>query len=388
WSEGLDGALLDYRVIANSRQSTASGDSRSLQSYGTAGVNIDAWRIRADYQARQESGQQSGDINSKAFQLNRLYAYRALPAIRSKLSVGEDYLNSDVFDTFALRGATLSSDDRMLPPSLRGYAPLISGLARTNATVTVSQQGRVLYSTTVTPGAFSLQDLNSSAQGTLDVTVREEDGTEQTFTVTTAAVPFLSREGELRYKVSAGQPRLNGAGGTEPGFIASELAYGLPRDWTVYGGVLAASDYLSDAIGVGKDLGVFGALSADVTTSRAKLRWSGETVVGNSYRINYSKRFDAIGTDLRFLGYRFSDKTFTNFSQFVGDPDSYSLNSGKQRYSVTLAKHFSWLSTSVSYDHSTYWDAAPSERFGLSLARSFSIGNVKNINANLSAYQT
>ena len=391
WRDGLDGALLDYRVIANSRQSTASGASgsgRSLQSYGTAGLNVDAWRIRADYQARQASGEQNSGIHDKAFQLNRLYAYRALPAIRSKLSVGEDYLNSDVFDTFALRGATLSSDDRMLPPSLRGYAPLISGLARTNATVTVSQQGRVLYSTTVTPGAFSLQDLNSSAQGTLDVTVREEDGSEQTFTVTTAAVPFLSREGELRYKVSAGQPRLNGAGGSEPGFLSSEVAYGLPWDWTVYGGVLAASDYMSDALGLGKDLGVFGALSADVTTSRAKLRWSGETVVGNSYRINYSKHFDGIGTDLRFLGYRFSDKTFTNFSQFAGDPDSYALNSGKQRYSVTLAKQFSWLSTSVSYDHSTYWDAAPSDRFGLSLARSFSVGNVKNVNVNLSAYQT
>lgn len=276
----------------------------------------------------------------------------------------------------------------MLPPNLRGYAPLISGLARTNATVTVSQQGRVLYSTTVTPGAFSIQDLNSSVQGTLDVTVREEDGSEQTFTVSTAAVPFLSREGELRYKVSAGQPRLTGSGGTEPGFVASEMAYGLPHDWTLYGGVLAASDYLSNAFGVGKDLGVFGALSADITTSRAKLRWTGETAVGNSYRINYSKHFDGIGTDLRFLGYRFSDRTFTNFSQFVGDPDSYALNSGKQRYSVTLAKHFGWLSTSFSYDHSTYWDAAPSDRFGLSLARSFSVGNVKNINVNLSAYQT
>lgn len=389
WSDGLDGALLDYRLIANDRQSSAaSGDSRSLQSYGTAGLNIDAWRVRADYQAQHNSGEQNRGINDKAFQLNRLYAYRALPAIRSKLSVGEDYLNSDVFDTFALRGATLSSDDRMLPPNLRGYAPLISGLARTNATVTVSQQGRVLYSTTVTPGAFSIQDLNSSVQGTLDVTVREEDGSEQTFTVSTAAVPFLSREGELRYKVSAGQPRLTGSGGTEPGFVASEMAYGLPHDWTLYGGVLAASDYLSNAFGVGKDLGVFGALSADITTSRAKLRWTGETAVGNSYRINYSKHFDGIGTDLRFLGYRFSDRTFTNFSQFVGDPDSYALNSGKQRYSVTLAKHFGWLSTSFSYDHSTYWDAAPSDRFGLSLARSFSVGNVKNINVNLSAYQT
>lgn len=391
WSEGLDGALLDYRVIANRRETSgaaAAGDSTTLQSYGTAGVNVDAWRLRADYQAQQTSGNEGGQVNAKAFQLNRLYAYRALPSIRSKLSVGEDYLNSDVFDTFALRGASLSSDDRMLPPNLRGYAPLISGLARTNATVTVSQQGRVLYSTTVTPGAFSLQDINSSVQGTLDVKVREEDGSEQTFTVTTAAVPFLSREGELRYKLSAGQPRLTGRGGTEPGFVAGELAYGLSRDWTAYGGVLTATDYMSHAVGVGRDLGVFGAVSADVTTSRAKLRWSGETAVGNSYRINYSKHFDTIGTDLRFLGYRFSDRTFTNFSQFVGDPESYGLNSGKQRYSVMLAKRFSWLSTSLSFDHSTYWDAAPSDRFGLTLARSFTLGNVKNINLNLSAYQT
>ena len=389
WSDGLNGALLDYRVIANSRQTQgSSGDSRSLQSYGTAGINLDAWRVRADYQARLESASQGDNPHGEAAQLNRLYAYRALPTIRSKLSLGEDYLNSDVFDTFALRGATLSSDDRMLPPNLRGYAPLISGLARTNATVTVSQQGRVLYSTTVTPGAFSIQDLNSSVQGTLDVTVREEDGTEQTFTVATAAVPFLSREGELRYKVSAGQPRLTGQGGSEPGFMATEAAYGLAKDWTVYGGWLAASGYQSSAVGIGKDLGVLGAVSGDVTTSRATLRWNGETVVGNSYRINYSKRFDAIGTDLRFLGYRFSDKTFTNFSQFVGDADAYSLNSGKQRYSVTVAKHFPWLSTSFSYDHSTYWDAPAADRFGLTVARSFSLGNVKNINVNVSAYQT
>ncbi len=391
WSNGLNGALLDYRVIANSRQSSASGNStrsNSVQSYGTAGLNFDTWRVRADYQAQVRNDSQGDDIGDKPFQLNRLYAYRALPSIRSKLSVGEDYLNSDVFDTFALRGATLSSDDRMLPPNLRGYAPLISGLARTNATVTVSQQGRVLYSTTVTPGAFSIQDLNSSAQGTLDVTVREEDGTEQKFTVSTAAVPFLAREGELRYKLSGGQPRLDGARGIEPGFVASELAYGLPHDWTAYGGVLASSGYLAHAVGLGKDLGAFGALSADVTTSRAKLRWNGEQVTGNSYRINYSKHFDGIGTDLRFLGYRFSDKTFTNFSQFIGDPDSYSMNAGKQRYSVILAKSFPWLSTSLSFDHSTYWDAPDADRVGVSLARSFSLGNVKNINVNLSAYQT
>ncbi|WXL24213.1 fimbria/pilus outer membrane usher protein [Ectopseudomonas mendocina] len=390
WSDGIDGALLDYRVIANHRHSTgagSSGESNSLQSYGTAGLNIGAWRIRADYQAQKESGSYSSTFNDKTLQLNRFYAYRALPSIRSKFTFGEDYLNSDVFDTFALKGATLSSDERMLPLRLRGYAPLISGHAQTNATVTVSQDDRVLYSTTVTPGEFSIQDLDSSVQGVLDVTVKEEDGTEQTFTVATATVPFLAREDELRYKISVGQPRLTG-GGIEPNFISSELAYGLPMEVTLYGGVLAADDYLSSALGIGKDLGPFGALSVDVTNARAKLYWSDELTEGNSYRINYSKRFDAIGTDLRFLGYRFSEKSFTNFSQFVGSPDSYSMNSGKQRYSITLAKNFPWMSASFSYDHSTYWDAPTNNRFGLTLARRVSIAGLHNLNVHLSAYQT
>ncbi|MFJ2988911.1 fimbria/pilus outer membrane usher protein [Collimonas sp. NPDC087041] len=391
WSNGVDGLMLDYRVIANTRRSNLDGSSNqvnTISSYGTVGANVGTWRLRADYQAQNSSGDQSFGSSNKTFQLNRLYAYRALPQIRANLTLGESYLSSDVFDTFALRGVTLSSDDRMLPPNLRGYAPLINGVARTNATVTVSQQGRVLYSTKVSPGAFSIQDLNSAVQGTLDVTVLEEDGTEQKFTIATAAVPFLSRQGELRYKVSAGQPRLFGANGITPTFTAAEIAYGLPFDWTVYGGMIAASGYSSLAAGTGKDFGVFGALSADVTTARAKLWWNGQSTRGNSYRLSYSKHLDRLDTDLRFFGYRFSDRTFTNFSQFVGDASSYAFNAGKQRYTLSLAKRFSGITTSLSYDHSTYWDVTPADRFGLMLARTFSIGTLKNISMNLSAYRT
>jgi outer membrane usher protein FimD/PapC len=391
WSDGVDGLLLDYRVIANTRRSNLYGSSNqvnTLSSYGTAGGNWGSWRLRADYQAQNSSGDKDFGSDNKPFQLNRLYAYRALPALRSDLAIGDNYLNSDVFDTFALRGATLSSDDRMLPPNLRGYAPLINGVARTNATVTVAQQGRVLYSTKVNPGAFSIQDLNSSVQGTLDVTVQEEDGSEQKFTVATAAVPFLSRQGELRYKITAGQPRLFGARGITPVFTAAEIAYGLPFDWTIYGGMIAASGYTALAGGTGKDFGAFGALSADVTTSRARLWWNGQATSGNSYRLNYSKHFDRIDTDLRFFGYRFSDRSFTNFSQFSGDQSSYSLNAGKQRYSVTLAKRFAGVSTNLSYDHSTYWDVAPTDRFGVSLARTVSIGSLRNVSLNFSAYQS
>ncbi|MQR02498.1 fimbria/pilus outer membrane usher protein [Glaciimonas sp. GS1] len=390
WSDGVDGLLLDYRVIANTRRSNVVGgqsSSNTLTSYGTAGANLGAWRFRADYQAQQSSGNDNLGEH-KAFQLNRLYAYRALPDIRSNLSVGDNYLSSDIFDTFALRGATLNSDDRMLPPNLRGYAPVISGVARTNATVNITQQGRLLYSTKVSPGAFTIQDLNSTVQGTLDVAVVEEDGTEQKFTVSTAAVPFLARQGELRYKVTAGQPRLFGGNGIIRNFTVAEIAYGLPLDVSVYGGSFIADGYNAFAGGMGKDFGAFGAISADITGSRAKLWWNQQNVSGNSYRLNYSKHFDAIDTDVPFFGYRFSDRNFTTFSQFFGDPSSYALNGGKQRFSVNLAKRFVGLSTNFSYDRSTYWDVTPAERLGVSLARTMSIGTLKNVSVNFSAYRS
>ncbi|MET5012726.1 fimbria/pilus outer membrane usher protein, partial [Burkholderia pseudomallei] len=79
----------------------------------------------------------------------------------------------------------MKSDDRMLPPSMRGYAPHDTGVARTNAIVTVMQDSRVLYMTKVSPGAFALSNLTPSVQGTLDVVVEEEDGTVQRFQVAT-----------------------------------------------------------------------------------------------------------------------------------------------------------------------------------------------------------
>ena len=193
WSDGIPGAMLDYRVIGTT-QNAPGGSTNTLQAYGTLGANAGAWRLRGDYQAQTASGSAANfGGSSKTFQFNRLYAYRALPSIQSTVSLGQTYLNSDIFDTFALNGAAIQSDDRMLPPGMRGYAAPITGVARTYATVTVSQQGRVLYATRVPPGAFALQDFSANVQGTLDVTVQEEDGTEQRFTVTTAAVPFLAR---------------------------------------------------------------------------------------------------------------------------------------------------------------------------------------------------
>ncbi|MBN3792478.1 fimbrial biogenesis outer membrane usher protein [Burkholderia sp. Ac-20353] len=388
WSDGIPGAMLDYRVIANTNRNFGSsgGQTNAVQAYGTIGANLGAWRFRGDYQVQANSG--NAAYQDRRFRFSRLYAFRALPSIQSTVSFGDDYLSSDIFDTFALTGATIRSDDRMLPPSLRGYAPLVSGVARTNATVTVSQQGRVLYVTRVSPGAFALQNINTSVQGTLDVAVEEEDGTVQRFQVTTASVPFLARQGQLRYKAAVGKPRLFGGAGITPFFGFGEAAYGLPLDVTVYGGFIAASGYTSVALGVGRDFGTFGALSADITHARARLWWNGATRNGNSYRINYSKRFESLDADVRFFGYRFSEREYTNFSQFSGDPTAFGLANSKQRYSATLSKRFGGTSTYFSYDQTTYWARPSDQRIGLTLTRAFSLGALRHVNVSMSAFRT
>ncbi|MCO1426417.1 fimbria/pilus outer membrane usher protein [Burkholderia multivorans] len=388
WSDGIAGAMLDYRVIANTNRSFGSGgrQTNAVQAYGTIGANWGAWRARGDYQAQSNVG--NTVYADRTFRFSRLYAFRALPSIQSTVTFGDDYLSSDIFDTFALTGASIRSDDRMLPPSLRGYAPLISGVARTNATVTVSQQGRVLYVTRVSPGAFALQNIDTSVQGTLDVAVEEEDGSVQRFQVTTAAVPFLARTGQFRYKAAVGKPRRFGGAGITPFFGFGEAAYGLPFDVTVYGGFIAASGYTSIALGVGRDFGTFGAVSADVTHARARLWWNGATRHGNAYRINYSKHFDGLDADVRFFGYRFSERDYTNFAQFSGDPTAYGLANSKQRYSATMSKRFGDASAYFSYDQTTYWERASEQRVGVTLTRAFSVGALRNLNVSVSAFRT
>ncbi|WP_273767952.1 fimbria/pilus outer membrane usher protein, partial [Aeromonas hydrophila] len=78
---------------------------QNLSSYGTLGANLGPWRLRADYQANYN--QQAGD-RSTGFDWNQIYAYRALPMQAAKLTLGEIYLDSGVFDAYRFTGLNLA----------------------------------------------------------------------------------------------------------------------------------------------------------------------------------------------------------------------------------------------------------------------------------------
>ncbi|HGU1771900.1 TPA: fimbria/pilus outer membrane usher protein, partial [Escherichia coli] len=176
WDDGIPGLIADYSINAQTRSGDDDEDS-------------------------------DGNSTQRNWEWSRYYAWRALPSLKAKLALGEDYLNSDIFDGFNYVGGSVSTDDQMLPPNLRGYAPDISGVAHTTAKVTVSQMGRVIYETQVPAGPFRIQDLGDSVSGTLHVRIEEQNGQVQEYDISTASMPFLTRQGQVRYKVMMGRPQ-------------------------------------------------------------------------------------------------------------------------------------------------------------------------------------
>ncbi len=394
WDPGINGVMLDYNLVGNVRRGTGNGSSaRYLSSYGTAGFNLGAWRYRADYRYYMNAAR---DNHRKEFSWDQFYAFRPLPFMSADVRLGEMYLNTNLFDSFRFIGASLVSNENMLPPSLRGYAPEIRGVARSNATVTVMQNGRVIHEITVPAGPFSLQDLNSGVTGTLDVRITEEDGSVTTFKTEAASLPYLTRPGQIQYKLSAGRPSDSQRHQENLTFSSSEFSWGMSNAWSLYGGTTLSNGYQSGSVGLGRNLYLLGAVSADITQSRASLP-NTPLQNGRSFSVNWSKRFDSIDGQVNFAGYRFSEKTFMGMSQYL-----YALNNNgsdyhneKERYVITLSKNFDserqWLnglSTYLSYTQQTFWNERQQHRYGISLNTYLDLGPIKGVSAGVSAWRS
>ena len=85
-----------------------------------------------------------------------VYAQRGITSLKGQLTIGDSFTDGAVYDSFGLRGVQLASDDRMLPESQRGYAPVVRGIANSNAKVQIRQNGNIIYETNVAPGAFAI----------------------------------------------------------------------------------------------------------------------------------------------------------------------------------------------------------------------------------------
>lgn len=389
WDEGIPGILLDYTVTGSHYDQKNSSRSSSLSSYGTAGINAGAWRLRGNYQSFLYNSNNGGD--PARFRMPVVYLTRSLNNAGAHLTMGKSFLSSDVFDSINYTGISIASDDRMLPAAFRGYAPVFEGVANSNAKVTISRSDdSIIYERMVPPGNFIINDLTDTASGELKMTIKEENGETRTTTIQTSNVPFLTRSGHIRYKAMIGRANENSEN-FRPGLATGELSIGTASGTSLFGGVILTDEkYYALNSGIGYDMNAFGALSFDITYTDAQLET--DHLKGKSYRVNYSKVFDSIDSQITFAGYRFSEKNFLALNDFITmktSPDY--INTSKESYNIVASKTFSDLGFSLNamFSKQTYWqDVSDSNTFGLSVSKSFDIGDIKGINAYISVNRT
>ncbi|MNM67454.1 Outer membrane usher protein HtrE precursor [compost metagenome] len=281
----------------------------------------------------------------------------------------------------------------MLPDSQRGYAPVIRGVASTNARVTIRQNGFIIQETTVAPGAFAITDLNpASTSGDLDVTVTEADGQEKHFTVPFSSVSRSLREGTSRYTATVGQAR-ELPYGSKPMVAQGTYQRGLTNLVTGYTGFSAAEGYGSAILG-GVLNSEYGAFGADITASKTDLE--GKTFTGQSARVTYNKILQSTGTNFTVAAYRYSTAGYFGINDALnardqldalgdsqGGVDSIRHARSKAQLNVSQnigSRSYLYINSSVQ----SYWNSSGTDKqYQAGFSQNFSWGS-----AGLSASRT
>nr|WP_174505776.1 fimbria/pilus outer membrane usher protein [Acinetobacter sp. Marseille-Q1620] len=379
YNQGITAAVLNYNFSGSHVKNDGGDDFNNFYALLNGGFNFGAWRYRnqSSFTSQSRSKDRWQSISNKL--------ERDILPWQSRLELGDAYTNSDVFDSFSFRGIQLSSDELQLPYGIQNYAPVVRGVAATNAIVEVRQNGYVIYSTNVAPGAFEIKDIvSANDSGDLDVRIIENNGQIKEFKQPYSAVPNMLRPGRWKYQITAGRYRTgNYDNDYEPYFGKATVAYGLNNAITPYGGLLIAdAHYQSAGLGLGLSLGKIGAFSADVTYANNKLA-SGGTSDGTSYRFLYSKSLNTYGTNFKVIGYRYSTRGFYDFADAVAERSQW--QNDHYRYSY-LMPNYDQVNTLTDDERRRYYYSSNyyNKKNQVQVALSQSLGRFGQLYANLS----
>jgi len=364
WDHGVAAAFFNYQ-LSSSRTGTEHATTHSNNLGLRNGINLGAWRLRNESNLSTATGQPN------RFTSNRSYVQHDVTALKGQFSAGDIFSDTDLFDSVRYRGLKLASDEGMRADSERGYAPIIRGVAQTNATVEISQNDYILYTASVPPGPFEISDIYpSGSNGDLQVTVIEADGQRRVTVQAFSSLPIMVREGQLKYSVSAGRYNSNSADQVSPQFVSSTLAYGVSSNLTGIVGMQTAENFQALAIGAGRNTPV-GAVSVDLTHSAS--RTPGQSLRGNSLRALYAKTFSGTDTTFTLAAYRYSTEGYRTLSDHVQalSADGPTLwGNSNTRTDVTINQS---IGRNQQYG-SIYLNASDQRYWGRGGARSLSTG--------------
>lgn len=378
WDYGISGFRLGYST------NLTKSDDDIWDAYGNfnANINVDRWALSV----------QTSGLNGQGFNTSQASLSTAIHSIRGNLLIGKDYTASTLLPDFGYYGVAVRSDSNMNPWNERGYAPVISGVATTNARVTVTQGDYTLSSQIVPPGAYTLTNISPIGNGDLTVTVEEEDGTRKVQMYPVTTLPTLLRPSDFNYNFVVGQrdsqnnnDRLNGF------FTAASIDYGF-NSFTLNTAAILHKDYQGAAFGLTKDLGLLGAFSSSISGSHSEFNTltgfnKKKKQDGINLQLKYAKSLSS-STNVQLLTYKYTGENYLDFSEF--QPDNYHTDNSqrKNRYEAVITHNLN----SSTYLSMSGWLQDYHHRSGNDQGASISLNTMINqislsLNMNYGQYQ-
>ncbi|EOW6743788.1 fimbria/pilus outer membrane usher protein [Cronobacter dublinensis] len=357
WDDGIPALISMYQLSGQQYLSRSSGVADSIYANLNNGINIGRWRLRNNSTVSNDEGWKN--ISN--------YVETAIRSLKSELTVGEASTPGDVFDSVLVRGVQLSSDDDMIPDQLTGFAPIIRGIAKSNARVTVRENGNIIYQRAVPPGPFVIGDLSSvSNGGKLEVVVTEADGSESRSTVAYSSVPQLLRTWQRKYNLTAGH-YVSGSNSAEdkPDILQGSVSLGLPFNTTLYGGSQYHERYKAFSLGLGFDLKRLGGIAVDITRSKARRNNSPE-YTGDMARLTYRNSIVETDTQIQ-LDNRYYLHDYLSFSDWADSETLFDDTRKRREYSLTVNQ-------SVTDEHSFFATLSRTENADNSISRMWQLG--------------
>ncbi|HBA8008069.1 TPA: F4 (K88) fimbrial usher FaeD, partial [Escherichia coli] len=248
WDYGTSAFRVNYNANANTgRNNTSAFGSADLK------ANIGHWVVSSSATAS------TGDSGGNSATINMFTASRAIRLLSADLLVGKTSTGDSMLGSTGTYGVSLSRNNSMRPGNL-GYTPVFSGIANGPSRVTLTQNGRLLYSEMVPAGPFSITDVPLYTSGDVTMKVTGEDGREQTQVFPLAVMNGQLSPGEHEFNLAAGLP--DDDSDMDGAVFAASYGYGL-ENLTLRTGLVFNQDWKGASAGMVVGLGWLGAVSVD-----------------------------------------------------------------------------------------------------------------------------
>lgn len=312
WDYGASAFRVNYNANTNTgRNNTSAFGSADLK------ANMGHWVVNSMATA---SGGKGGDSEAS---IDMFTATRSLRSLSADLAVGKTQTGDSLLGSTGTYGMSLSRNNSMKPGNL-GYTPLFSGIANGPSRVTLSQNGRILYSEVVPAGPFTIADVPLYNSGDVTMKVTGDNGGEQTQVFPLSVIGGLLSPGQHEFNMAAGVP--DDDSNMVGGVFAASYGYGF-NGLTLHAGGVFNQGWQGGSGGAVVGLGPLGAVSADGAYMVARYQTQPNRR-GNKVQLAWTKQLETTNTGLR-LSWSRQDETFEVMSSF--DPTNVLQQENKGR---------------------------------------------------------